>query len=92
MNKEEAKQILKEFTETGLMGKSLGDFIQAVNITLQENEDLKKPKYIIDMKTNKITKLTNDFVSKDKIRPIQIIDLDGKIHNVYEIKDLLKEN
>lgn len=42
MDKEEAKQILKEFTEIGLMGKSLGDFIQAVNITLQENEELKE--------------------------------------------------
>lgn len=26
-------------------------------------------------------------VSKDKIEPIQIIDLDGKIHNVYEIEE-----
>lgn len=27
------------------------------------------------------------FVSKDKIKPIQIIDLDGKIHNVYKIEE-----
>lgn len=26
-------------------------------------------------------------VSKDKIKPIQIIDLDGKIHNVYKIEE-----
>ena len=31
-------------------------------------EELKKPKYVIDFKTNEITKLTNDFVSKDKIK------------------------
>lgn len=36
----------------------------------KEIEELKKPKYIIDFKTNKITKLTNDFVSKDKIKVI----------------------
>ena len=36
----------------------------------EENKELRKPKYIIDCKTNKVTKLTNDFVSKDKIREI----------------------
>lgn len=34
----------------------------------KEIEELKKPKYIIDCKTNEITTLTNDFVSKDKIK------------------------
>lgn len=34
----------------------------------KEIEELKKPKYIIDIKTNEIKKLTNDFVSKDKIK------------------------
>ena len=34
----------------------------------KEIEELKKPKYIINCKTNEITKLTNDFISKDKIR------------------------
>ena len=34
----------------------------------QEIEELKKPKYVINCKTNEITKLTNDFVSKDKIK------------------------
>lgn len=34
----------------------------------KEIEELKKPKYIIDCKTNTITKLTNDFISKNKIR------------------------
>lgn len=27
------------------------------------------------------------YISKDKIKPIQIIDLDGKIHNVYKVKE-----
>ena len=34
----------------------------------KEIEDLKKPKYIIDLKTNNITILTNDFISKNTIR------------------------
>ena len=25
----------------------------------------------------------NNYISKDKLKPIQIIDLDGEIHNVY---------
>ena len=29
----------------------------------------------------------DNFISKDKIKPIQIIDLDGKIHNVYKIEE-----
>ena len=28
-----------------------------------------------------------EYISKDKIKPIQIIDLDGKIHNVYKIEE-----
>lgn len=43
----------------------------------KEIEELKKPKYIIDCKTNKITKLTNDFISKDKIKE--------KIKNIEDI-------
>ena len=34
----------------------------------KEIEELKKPKYVINCETNEITKLTNDFVSKDKIK------------------------
>lgn len=29
----------------------------------------------------------NNYIRKDKIKPIQIIDLDGKIHNVYKIEE-----
>ena len=36
----------------------------------KEINELKKPKYVINCKTNEITKLTNDFVSKDKIKEI----------------------
>lgn len=42
----------------------------------KEIEELKKPKYILNCKTNEITKLTNDFVSKDKIKEILGIEED----------------
>lgn len=45
----------------------------------KEIEELKKPKYIIDMKTNKITKLTNDFISKNKIKA-KIKELEKEQH------------
>lgn len=42
----------------------------------KEIEELKKPKYVINCKTNEITKLTNDFVSKDKIKAkIEEVDI-----------------
>ena len=34
----------------------------------KEIEELKKPKYIMNFETNEITTLTNDFISKDKIK------------------------
>ena len=45
----------------------------------KEIEELKKPKYVINCKTNEITKLTNDFVSKDKIK--EILEIEEKIDN-----------
>ena len=52
----------------------------------KEIEELKKPKYIINCKTNEITKLTNDFVSKDKIKA-KIEELEKEI-----IEDKKKNN
>ena len=34
-----------------------------------------------------VLEINKRFVSKDKIKPIQIIDLAGKIHNVYKIEE-----
>ena len=45
----------------------------------KEIEELKKPKYVINCETNEITKLTNDFVSKDKIK--EILGIEEKIDN-----------
>ena len=49
----------------------------------KEIEELKKPKYIINCKTNEITTLTNDFVSKDKIKT--------KIEEVQNMKAKAKD-
>ena len=43
----------------------------------------KDKKAFVNNYSNVLTK----FISKDKIKPIQIIDLDGKIHNVYKIEE-----
>lgn len=61
----------------------------------EKNKELRKPKYIMDFKTNKITKLTNDFVSKDKIK--ELIDKRGNngytsLDCIEDIKELLEES
>ena len=46
----------------------INDLLDIAKQKDKEIEELKKPKYVINCKTNEITKLTNDFVSKDKIK------------------------
>ena len=48
--------------------KYIDIMINLIEKQSKEIEELKKPKYVINCKTNEITKLTNDFVSKDKIK------------------------
>ena len=56
----------------------------------EKNKELYNPKDMIlryyDTKKGMRVELKG-FVSVDKIKPIQIIDLDGKIHNVYKIEE-----
>ena len=67
---------------TGMMPiYRIDDLANAIKILLnliekqqKEIEELKKPKYVINCETNEITKLTNDFVSKDKIK-VKIEDI-----------------
>ena len=47
---------------------SIETILNLIEKQSKEIEELKKPKYVINCKTNEITKLTNDFVSKDKIK------------------------
>ena len=54
----------------------------------KEIEELKKPKYVINCKTNEITKLTNDFVSKNEIKDDYVYEelskLKDKLVKEYE--------
>lgn len=47
---------------------SIETILNLIEKQSKEIEELKKPKYIIDFKTNEIKTLTNDFISKDKIK------------------------
>ena len=60
--------------DTCIVGtKELGNLLSAYEELKKENKELRKPKYIIDLKTNKITKLTNDCISRDKIKELKEI-------------------
>jgi len=48
--------------------EDIGTLLNLIEKQSKEIEELKKPKYVINCETNEITKLTNDFVSKDKIK------------------------
>ena len=48
--------------------EDIGTLLNLIEKQSKEIEELKKPKYVINCKTYEITKLTNDFVSKDKIK------------------------
>ena len=72
--------------ENGQYNADVGDmqyFSRVLNLIEKQSkeiEELKKPKYVINCKTNEITKLTNDFVSKDKIK--------AKIEKVKELSGI----
>ena len=65
--------------------KYLVTILNLIKKQQKEIEELKKPKYIIDCKTNEITTLTNDFVSKNKIKA-KIQELDKVLNeDIYVI-------
>ena len=58
----------------------------------EKNKELMKPKYILNNETGEITKLDNEFISKDKIRElIDKIFIDGYSYQdcIGEILELL---
>lgn len=74
---EEMIKILQHYLEMEEFDNA-GDFLVAIDKILdlyqkekEKNKELRKPKYIMDFKTNKITKLENDFISKDEIRKFE---------------------
>lgn len=77
MSEEEMIKILQHYLEMEEFDNA-GDFLVAIDKILdlyqkekEKNKELRKPKYIMDFKTNKITKLENDFISKDEIRKFE---------------------
>ena len=62
--------------------------VQAL-LTAYEKEKEKKEKNesLIKERATEIVYVDRNFIRKDRIKPIQIIDLDGKIHNVYKIEE-----
>ena len=66
--------IVHQISETVSRDKDIIILKKVIEKQSKEIEELKKPKYIINFKTNEITKLTNDFVSKDKLIELREID------------------
>lgn len=68
----EAIELLEDYlicgNKEGVLCRNLRIISTIIEKQSKEIEELKKPKYLINFKTNEITKLTNDFVSKDKIK------------------------
>ena len=57
-----------DLVECAIYLQALEKFTNIIEKKSKEIEELKKPKYIINFETNEITTLTNDFISKDKIK------------------------
>ena len=70
--------------------KAIGVVLNLIEKQSKEIEELKKPKYVINYKTNEITKLTNDFVSKDKIKAKIEEVKDGTYDAKIVLQSLLK--
>ena len=95
MNIEESKINLKNLIcEYKRTIQLYGDFfiglqeIQAIETLLTAYEKEKeKNENLIKERATEIVYVDKNFIKKDKIKPIQIIDLDGKIHNVYKIEE-----
>lgn len=77
------KELTRYWQEEEYEEKEIAGYIETILNLIEkqskEIEELKKPKYVINCKTNEITKLTNDFVSKDKIK--EILEIEEKIDN-----------
>ena len=78
----------KEKEERKRIGKL---YYEANENCIKYEKELEKEKEknesLIKERATEIVYVDKNFVRKDKIKPIQIIDLDGKIHNVYKIEE-----
>ena len=95
MNIDESIEILNEFNKIKInsyamqfVNISYPDLQEAIEVLLTAYEKEKeKNESLIKERATEIVYVDKNFIKKDKIKPIQIIDLDGKIHNVYKIKE-----
>ena len=71
--------------------EDIGTLLNLIEKQSKEIEELKKPKYVINCETNEITKLTNDFVSKDKIKAKIEEVKDGTYDAKIVLQSLLEE-
>ena len=73
------------FSQQGIrnLRENLRIVLPVIEKQSKEIEELKKPKYVINFETNEITKLTNDFVSKDKIKA-KIEELENEKEKYFE--------
>ena len=71
--------------------EDIGTLLNLIEKQQKEIEELKKPKYVINCETNEITKLTNDFVSKDKIKAKIEEVKDGTYDAKIVLQSLLNE-
>lgn len=89
MNIEEAIKIVKKIRQDyNLYYPMDRKEVEAVETLLTAYEKEKeKNESLIKERATEIVYVDKNFVRKDKLKPIQIIDLDGKIHNVYKIEE-----
>jgi len=85
MNIEEAIEEFSFFNEGDYITRKMSEAKDIV-LTAYEKEKEKKEE-LIKERAKEIIYVDRNFIRKDKIKPIQIIDLDGKIHNVYKIEE-----
>lgn len=97
MNIEKSTEILKAFRNYNKFYKEENRDL-TITITLEAKESIdkaierlltayEKEKEKRIFYENRLDNMEQLYVDKDKIKPIQIIDLDGKIHNVYKIEE-----
>ena len=63
------------------------DFEAIETLLTAYEKEKEKNESLIKERATEIVYVDRNFIRKDRIKPIQIIDLDGKIHNVYKIKE-----
>ena len=78
---EESVEYLKNYKYDNEVRQAIETLLTAYEKEKEKNKEL------IKERATEIVYVDRNFIRKDRIKPIQIIDLDGKIHNVYKIEE-----